>query len=560
VSSLHHLSILFLSLATSFALYANSIKGEFVFDDVFFYPRQELRDWKYLPRLFLEPAARPTSPKDAEIYRPLANVTFSLNFILFGESTTSFHLVTIVLNGIVTYLIFLTTYKMFNNFTLSVISTALFAFFPIHTENVAAIKPRDEILSTMFALSGWLALFKFTRTNRMLWVVASAFLFSLGFFCKEFSLVYPFLTLTALAFTRKISRPQSIKFLACLTPGMTIFIALWIHVLGRNIITNLHTFPSNPIAYASLPTRVWTAGKIAFVYISKTFFPVNLSATYRYNHLPLVTNPLRSPASFIGLTLLAALGLLAIHPRTRSTPLGIGSLIMLISYFPFSKFLSVKGEYVAERWMYFPSIGLAAIGAYLLSLLFQRSKITTAAILILVLAIYSRTTFARNHVWLSDKALYTSMTEDAPDAMFGHLSLGRYYLAKNDYELARPHVLRAMEIYSNHPDVLDAYAGLMFHDKNYSEAKIAIEQSISIYPAPAQSHYFYALILAKMGRYQASLDITFDRLTPSISRPEIRFLTAVNYYRLNQPIEAEKYFDFNPKLPYAEKIRAISEF
>ena len=184
------------AVALSFLLYGNSLKGGFVYDDNFFADRPELRDSSSLLRVWTEPYL----PQNlaAGLYRPLAVFSFALNFILFGESPVSFHLVNIILNGIVIFLVFLLVLKIFGDRKLASIAALFFAFLPIHTESVAFIKSRDEILATLFAIWSWLLFISATEGgNRLNWkkIAQSTLLFLLAVFSKELIIIVPALFL-----------------------------------------------------------------------------------------------------------------------------------------------------------------------------------------------------------------------------------------------------------------------------------------------------------------------------------------------------------------------------
>jgi hypothetical protein len=71
-------------LALGFALYGNTLPGEFVYDDAFFYQNGALREWPYLWTTWFKPSLnRLTSNAH---YRPLTFASFALNFLLTGES------------------------------------------------------------------------------------------------------------------------------------------------------------------------------------------------------------------------------------------------------------------------------------------------------------------------------------------------------------------------------------------------------------------------------------------------------------------------------------------
>ncbi len=552
---------LIISLLTSFILYGNSLKGSFVFDDDFYYLRPELRDPKHLSKIWLEPLTSVDKLELAETYRPLVVFTMSLNFITTGENTVPFHIVNVILNGLATFLLFLVVYKLFNKPVLAAFTAALFAFFPIHTEAVAFIKAREEALAATFQLTSWLFFLKIEETQgrkRAVFSIISAFFFFLGVLSKEFTLFFPAVFFIFSIFRKKISIKDSFLIAVPFAIFGAFYIYLWYVSLGGKLpLENVHTFATNPIAYAILPVRIWTALSFIFLYIGKTFVPINLSATYRYNHYPLISSPLDLKPLF-GTAFLILLIILIVNKKFRSSELGLGSLIFLIAYFPFSKFFFVGGEYIAERWMYLPSAGLSVITAFFLTKIYEKKRSIALFLLMAVLVIYTIVIIPRNRVWLSPENLYKSMVEDAPESMAGNVWLARQYIFERRFSEAKPYVLKALEIYPDHNLVMGTYAAVLFSEKKYDDAEKAILKAIKIKPETS-SYYFYALILNKKGLYQESQRILENFVIPKERRPEVIFLSAVNYYRVGN-LAKSKLFDFNPRLSEQEKIKAINEF
>src|SRR3972149_2008007 len=107
------LMVLAASILLSFALYGNTINGEFVIDDTFYMGRPELKDPRYLTKIWLESFLPYHS--QAGLYRPFSVFTFALNKIIFGSAPQSYHIVNIVLNGLVVFLLYILTKKLFGS-------------------------------------------------------------------------------------------------------------------------------------------------------------------------------------------------------------------------------------------------------------------------------------------------------------------------------------------------------------------------------------------------------------------------------------------------------------
>ena len=88
-------------------------------------------------------------------YRPTTLASFAIEHELFGESATVSHTINLVLYLITCLLIYFLIKRVFPEKAAIALGTALlFTVHPIHTEVVASIKNRDELLSLFFMLLG----------------------------------------------------------------------------------------------------------------------------------------------------------------------------------------------------------------------------------------------------------------------------------------------------------------------------------------------------------------------------------------------------------------------
>ena len=583
------------SLLVSFALYANTIGGQFVYDDYIFHTRPELREPAYLPKVWLQ-SYLPGNPDDGT-YRPLSIFSFSLSYIVFGESPVSFHIVNILLNGLVVFLTYILIYRLFQNQILAALTALIFAFLPIHTEVVAYIKSRDELLGAVFALLAWLMFLKATEDKlSYIKLAASGLLFFISSLAKETLFILPALFLSVFWILQKPKLALLFKSSFAFLAFGFIYMLMRYAALGKAAFGyNSASFVINPLNQAELPIRLMTAFKMAFIYIQKIIFPANLSATHAYNHLELVTNPIQGPEFFLGILSLAILLFLIFYKKTRLTPLGLGALIFLIPYFMVSRFVFTAGELFTERWMYLPSMGISLIAAFLFLKFYNFKKWLFLIFLGSILALYSFIAIQRNIVWTSRQNLFEGMIRDAPNSIQGHLNLAGIYLEKNDLNLAKKHAKIASDIYEDHPYILNLksiiavkegnleeaarlllkskqidptltqtyqyLAGVYFAEKRYQEtAEIAL-LALRIFPQPQTKDIItYSASLAKLGKFPESLAVLEKYLGFETQIPQARFILAINLYKLGRIAEAEKYFDWDNNLTKEEKIKAIEEF
>ncbi|XP_035875101.1 protein O-mannosyl-transferase TMTC1 isoform X1 [Phyllostomus discolor] len=142
--------------------YGRSLQGEFVHDDVWaivnnpdLRPGTPLR-WSIFANDFWgKGMAENTSHKS---YRPLCVLTFKLNIFLTGMNPFYFHAVNVILHCLVTLVLMYTCDKtVFKNRGLAFVTALLFAVHPIHTEAVAGIVGRADVLACLLFLLAFLS-------------------------------------------------------------------------------------------------------------------------------------------------------------------------------------------------------------------------------------------------------------------------------------------------------------------------------------------------------------------------------------------------------------------
>ncbi|OGK15004.1 hypothetical protein A2774_01145 [Candidatus Roizmanbacteria bacterium RIFCSPHIGHO2_01_FULL_39_12c] len=592
-----YLVLLFIFILLSFALYGNSINGDFVHDDFFFANRLELKNPNYVFQIWNEPYLPHNN--SAGLFRPLTLFSFILNFVLFGSSTKSFHITNIVLNGLISFLVFLVCYKLFKRLSLSLFIALLFAFLPIHSEAISSIKGREELLSAFFGLLSWLFFIKITENSKIIkyfQIILSAFLYLLAVLTKELILFLPAIFLVDLFFKKSKSKTMLIKIASIYAVTLVLYFFWRYTVLGEYAFgkDNLY-FAVNPLAYTDFWTRFLTAFKIAFIYIGKTYIPWNLSASYHYNQLPLVTNLFTSWQAIFGFTLLLLLVFVAFSIRWRNSPIQIGSLTFIITFFIFSKFLFKGGDLLAERWMYFPSIGLSIIGGFLFDKLFKKNKLLGSVIFTSVLMTYSWILIPRNLVWRSSESLYKSMIKSAPKSVMGHWGLADYYFGKNQMSQAKKEAEIAYSIDKDYPPLLNIVGQIAYKEGNYKLAKAAFYRATIVAPTIGEGFrnaamvYYrlgeyenakralkrlvykksksrdsdiidYALVLAKLGKHKESLSVIISNFGQEPIHSKARLVLAINYFKTGNIKEAQKFFDWNNNLLEKEKLKLLDEF
>lgn len=128
-------------------------------------------------------------------YRPITHLSFAIEHEFLGESPHISHAINVLLYALVCLLLFVFLKNLFpkNLKLLAWIATLLFVFHPIHTEVVASIKNRDELLAVFFGLAGGHIAIKALREKKIWWNIVAGGLFFLALLSKV--IFFPFLIL-----------------------------------------------------------------------------------------------------------------------------------------------------------------------------------------------------------------------------------------------------------------------------------------------------------------------------------------------------------------------------
>ena len=572
------------SLIISFGLYGNTLKGEFVWDDVFFTQRTELRNIGYIPRLFLEPVL--PHQQAASLYRPFTMATFTINRAIHDEPV-GFHLVNIFLNALAATLLFRVVLLLFGDIALSIFSALIFMFLPIHTEAVALIKARDEILGTVFTLLAWQAfLVAFKKESlQKKYLVVSAGVFLFGILSKEFVVMAPPLFFIIHWVQKGIypirTRLRELGWGALLFGG-----ALGLYLVLRHIAIPETSFGNDEIAPLSnvliMPERLvafFTSFKILFLYISKTIIPIGLTASYHFKAVTLVKSIIASPQAMGGLVILVALLWVSFWKKTMRKPFGIGAIIFLVLYLPVSQFLFIGGDIMGERWIYLPSIGIAIMLGWLFVKFFAWNRPLALGVFVCLLVWYGSIVIPRNLVWQNSFSLFSSMVEDSPKSVRGYSALGQYYFEQGRYDDAVAMVNKGFLITNQEPNLYviaasvaykqgkfveaeqylrDALAlptfstaailnfpRILYVQKKYSEALEWYDGAISqLHPAEIgfKERLLYATILFQLKQYNKSIEYLLEQMGSDASHEDVSLLISANYYYLGEKDKAKEYY------------------
>lgn len=176
-----------LLFALVFVLYGNTLGHQYNFDDDLVTNHHPLssRGIEAIPEIF---NSHYYQDKDgyAYEYRPVVLSSFAIEHQFFGDNPQISHLVNVSLYAILALTLFGLLNLMLPGLGLhfSLLATVLFILHPIHTEVVASIKSRDEILALLLGLASWILAIRFFIKGNILLALLSTFFLVLGLLSK----------------------------------------------------------------------------------------------------------------------------------------------------------------------------------------------------------------------------------------------------------------------------------------------------------------------------------------------------------------------------------------
>ena len=371
-------------------------------------------------------------------YRPLSIVTFAIEMQILGKNPMVSHAINVVLFTLTCVLLYylllymLPPTKKGTPFYLSIpfIATMLFAGHPIHTEVVANIKGRDEIMSLLFSLWTLFLAMKFIRTQNIIHLVLGAFVFFLALLSKENAATFFIIIFLTYFFLTSAKLKDYLITAGLYAIPLVLFLFMRATFTKSGLTAESSEILNNPFAYLphgtdGLVQRYATIIMVFLMYIGKLVLPHPLSHDYYYNQIPIIGAS--DPKFILSVIVNGGLFLYAILMLRRKSIPSYAILFYYITFSVVSNLVFQIGNLFNERFLYMSSIGFCLLVAYLLVKAkdrFTLSMPVVIGLLSIVLVLYSAKTISRNRVWVDSPTLFLTDVKTNPNSAKVQLAAG----------------------------------------------------------------------------------------------------------------------------------------
>lgn len=431
-------------------------------------------------------------------YRGLTYGLHAIDWRLWGDWAPGFHLTNLILHSVASSLTAYAAFLLTRSKRVGLLCGLFFAVHPVHVEAVASIANRKDVLATIFACAALILWLRPRQTARG--YVGALVSVCLSFLSKEIVAVgfVPMLFFADLL----ISRGRDERFARRFRRAVLRSAPFWI--LGAATTLTITGNPAIRFQAASIGEE--TAGQLrGYRAVLATaaasipdiarllFFPATLSADY----------PVRPRVGFgdervrMGIQFLLAWSfwLFAALTFARRIPaLTFAMLWTVVTYLPCSNVVPLTHFFIAERYLYAPSLGvclLIAIGFDAgLTHTRERQRLLwlalTGAIIATTLAGGIRSA-VRNRDWRDDVALAQSAVAAGQAGWRVHSVVGRHMFRKGDAAEADRHLRLAVELAPLEPCLRYDLAALLVATGRTTAARRQIGDAVSLGPLDAEA-------------------------------------------------------------------------
>jgi protein O-mannosyl-transferase len=491
--------LLFLALL----VYCNTLLNGFVYDDHFQVEQNPyVQSFKYVGKAFSTTVwSFQGLEGKTNYYRPLMTLGYLICNKVFQAFPYGFHLVNVLLNCVVVWLVFLACSTLFRDEIVALVAAAIFALHPIHTEVVAWIAAVTELEMAIFYLASFIFFLRLDslppkerRTSGILMCAS----FVLAFLSKEQAMTLAVLTTIYEHFYRSDRETTSWKTKGYRYGGFwmiaIVYLVFRIAVLGALAPVHQH-------ADVSWPQALMSAFALAGQYVAKLFWPYPLLAFYVFRKSVALSDP--RVLAGIGVGVVAVALFVYLWKLARNYSFWV--IWVALTLAPVLNARWMATNVFTERYLYLPSVGFCALLAGGCVFLFRKLagarawRWTLAAAVTVVFVLAAGEIVARNRDWSDDFTLISRTLAVEPHASNARSDLGVLQWDRRNKEEAERQWRWAL---ADKPDNAVALSNLgmaMLEKRRYQDAETYLQGAIALRPRFAAPHIHLGGVYAAEG-------------------------------------------------------------
>lgn len=555
------------------ACYANTFNAPWYFDDLLRIVNNTAIHITHLsPTEILKSAYYHTNqPGSSGIFhRPVTMITFGLNWFFYGDDTTGYHVVNLLIHFLSALVLYRTLKALLQSSShsyrdderiqfIALVATVLWALHPMQIQAVTYIVQRSTSLGALFFLT---AIYLYivgrqpsNRRRQIIYFAGCAGCYTLALGTKLNTALLPAsLLLVEILFFQDLETPGVRKRIVWLTLGGSA-------ILLFGCICFLWAWKGNPIEYLertyqgrpfTLSERLLTQPRVILFYLSQLLWP--LPGRFSLVHEIQVSTSLFSPwttiPSLISVVALIGIGLGAIR-RHRYVALAV--LFFFANHLVESTIIPL--EMVFEHRNYLPTMFVFVPVAIVLRNGIdagqKRSgfwKGLLVAMMVVAIVALGAVTHSRNRVWGNKRLFWEDALVKAPKTARPYLQLAAYYETHNNLPLAFKLYKHSLGLYDPASKRASALAltnmGTLLRRWQQTEPAIEhFDRALEIFPEHEIARYNLIAALISEGEYKQAFPHTQILLEQNPTHPYYLNVAGLTRLQMGFPQEAREFFE-----------------
>ncbi|XP_017359069.1 protein O-mannosyl-transferase TMTC4 isoform X3 [Cebus imitator] len=421
----------------------------------------------------------------------------------------------------------------------SLLAALLFAVHPVHTECVAGVVGRADLLCALFFLLSFLGYCKAFRESTKegthsstFWVLLSIFLGAVAMLCKEqgitvlgLNAVFDILVIgkfNVLEIVQKVlHKDKSLENLGMLRNGGLLFRMTLLTSGGAGMLyVRWRIMGTGPPAFTEVDNPASFADSVLVRAINYNYYyslnawlllcPWWLCFDWSMGCIPLIKSVSDWRVIALAALWFCLIGLICQalcsedgHKR-RILTLGLGFLV--IPFLPASNLFFRVGFVVAERVLYLPSVGycvLLTFGFTALSKHTKKKKLIAAVVLGIVLINMLRCV-VRSGQWRSEEQLFRSALSVCPLNAKVHYNIGKNLADKGNQTAAIRYYREAVRLNPKYVHAMNNLGNILKERNELQEAEELLSLAVQIQPDFAAAWMNLGIVQNSLKRFEAA--------------------------------------------------------
>jgi len=540
----------------TFILYGNSIMHDYALDDDIITHKNEFVQQGIggIGHIFSKGFLYGFNRANDQSYRPVTLTCIAIEKQIWGNNPHVHHFFNVFWYAITAVFLFLTLMKIFRkyNYVVPLLITVLFIAHPVHTEVVANIKSRDEILSFLFCiLSVYCSLQYYCYNKPQYYIFLSWIFFFLAVLSKETVLMYAVIIPMIYYFFTDFSIRKDIIIAAPYIGIVLVYMLIRGHVLDSITFNEKMDVINNSLMAAKpgtdrLATTMYALGK----YIVLLFVPITLTFDYSYKQIPVVS--LSNLLALLSIAVYAGLLGFALLRLKRKDAVSFGILYYITTMVLVSNIFVKIGSSMGERFLYTSSLGFCiAIGMLIIKILKIKTdalkpNLTTLYVVAgIILLAYSGKTIARNQDWQNNFTLFEAGVISSPNSARAHQAMAITYTdsANNIHDPAErskfytnaiTEYYAALRILPDYSEALYNLGWNYYSMQNFDSAEVVFQRCIKAAPNYTPAYLDLGVIYFNRKEYPRAISVFRAGLSASPNNADLYGNIGAALYNMNK--------------------------